>query len=85
MIGVLPLTLFTEPSIEKVGPGKLEEDSRSCGDCKHVYSLRAAAKAVSLQKLLIYKDRQKWPMTKWAHRPSATKVSNIIEFTEHKV
>ena len=49
----LPLTRVTERRVDKVWQGKLEEDSRNCGDCRQVYSLRAAA-AGSLQRLLIY-------------------------------
>ena len=43
----------TEPKVDKVWLGKLEEDSRSCGDCTHVYSLRATA-ARRPQIALIY-------------------------------
>ena len=58
--GVLPLTGFTGPWVDKAQLGKLEGDSRSRSDCRHVYCLSAA----SLQRLLIYSDRQKWPMAK---------------------
>ena len=62
MAAVLPLTWFTGPRVDKAGPGKLEEDSRCCGDCRRVYFLWAAA--VSLQGLLRHQtDRGgPWPV-----------------------
>ena len=36
---VLPVTLFTDPRVDKLRPRKMKEDSRSCGACRHVYSL----------------------------------------------
>lgn len=53
LTSVLPLAQFTEPRADKAGLGKLEEDSRSHRDCRHVYSLQAAA-ARSLQRLRTY-------------------------------
>ena len=50
---VLVLAWFTEPKVDKVRLGKLEENSRSCWDCRHVYSLWATA-ARSPQIALIY-------------------------------
>ena len=47
---VLPLTLFIDPRVDKAQSGKLEEGLRSYMDCKHVYSLQAAAE--SLQRWL---------------------------------
>ena len=60
---VLPLTLGTEPRVDKAQQGKPEEDSRSQGDCRHAYSLQEAA-ARSLQRLLIYYAGQKRPVAK---------------------
>ena len=78
-VGVFPLILVTEPRVDQARQGKLEEDSRSRGDCRRVYSLRASA-AGSLQRLLINYDRQKRPTAKEACRPSATKVSIIVVY-----
>ena len=47
---VLPLTLFPESRVDEVQPGKLEEDWRSHGDYRHVYSLRAPAAALESSK-----------------------------------
>ena len=53
-------TLFAEPRVGKARAGKLEENSRSCRNCRHVYSLQidAAAKGVS-QVGLVYIYRTK--------------------------
>ena len=40
---VFLLVLWTEPRVDKAWLGKLEEHSRSHGDCRHVYSLWATA------------------------------------------
>ena len=52
---ILLTTRFAKPGAVKARPGKLEGDSGSCGDRRHVYSLWAAA-AECLQRLLVYQD-----------------------------
>ena len=43
--------LFTEPRIGKVQVKRLEEDSRSQRNCRHIYSLLADAAAVAVDTL----------------------------------
>ena len=38
---VLLFTLFTEPRLGQAPARRLEEDSRSCRNCRHIYSLLA--------------------------------------------
>ena len=40
-------TLFNEPRVGKVQAKRLEGDSRSCRNCRHIYSLLADAAALS--------------------------------------
>ena len=54
MVTVLPLTWFTGPRVDEAQPGKLEEDSGCCGDCRQVYFLWAAAAAE--QQQCVFKD-----------------------------
>ena len=42
---LLNVSLFTKPTVGKDWAGKLEEDVRSCRNCKYTYSLLAGAAA----------------------------------------
>ena len=47
VISLLTLsTVFTEPVVDKVQTGKLDEDSRRCRSCRRIYSLLADATVV---------------------------------------
>ena len=40
------LTLLAEPRIDKAQVGELEENLRSCKNCRHIYPLQATAQGV---------------------------------------
>ena len=44
---VLLFTLFAEPRVRKAGAERLEGNSRSCRNCRHVYSLLAGTAAIA--------------------------------------
>ena len=44
-------TLFTEPRVGKARAGKLEESSRSHGNCRHVYSLLTGIATITADTL----------------------------------
>ena len=44
--GALLLTLFAEPRIDKAQVGELEENLRSCRNCRHIDPLQATAQGV---------------------------------------
>ena len=67
---ILLFILFAEPKVGKVWAGKLEENSRSRRNCRHIYSLMAGdmAKGASQVGLIYYTfTEQKWPVAKPVH------------------
>ena len=48
---VLLFTLFTEPRVGQAPVKRLEDDSRSCRNCRHIYSLLADTAAVAVDTL----------------------------------
>ena len=44
---VFLFTLFTVPRLDKAHVGKLEENLRNCGNCRHVYCLQAGTTAIA--------------------------------------
>ena len=51
---VLLFTLFTEPRLGQAPTRRLEEDSRSCRNCRHIYSFLADTAAVAVDTLCAF-------------------------------
>ena len=69
-------TLFTEPRVSKVGAGKLEENSRSPRNCKHVYSLLSGTAAAAADNAVfspLVVDPVDTALTQPHHHNAATK------------
>ena len=51
---LLLFTLFTEPRLGQAPARRLEEDSRSCRNCRHIYSLLADTAVVAVDTLCAF-------------------------------
>ena len=62
LVGALLLTLFAEPRVDKAQVGKLEENLRSCRNCRHIYPLREIAQGVFSGEtcILVQSKRGSW-------------------------
>ena len=51
---VLLFTLLAEPKVGKARAKRLEEDSRNCRNCRHIYSFLADTAAVAVDTLCAF-------------------------------